>query len=127
MSREIPITAESVVSWSETPVATEVDREVVLMNVGRGRCYGLGETGSSVWRRLGSPIRVDDLCRELMLEYHADPEGLTKDVLSFAGEPAGRRAGQGHRVVGWRTRFRSLARAATPSAKPFWRQAVPPN
>jgi hypothetical protein len=83
MSREIPITAESVVSWSETPVATEVDREVVLMNVGRGRCYGLGETGTSVWRRLGSPIRVDDLCRELMLEYHADAEVLVRDVISL--------------------------------------------
>lgn len=83
MSREIPITVESVVSWSEAPVATEVDREVVLMNVGRGRCYGLGETGSSVWRRLGSPIRVDDLCRELMLEYQADAEMLRKDVLAL--------------------------------------------
>jgi hypothetical protein len=83
MSREMPITAASVVSWSDAPVATEVDREVVLMNVGRGRCYGLGDTGSSVWRRLGSPIRVDDLCRELMLEYHADPEMLTKDVLTL--------------------------------------------
>src|SRR6201995_4811836 len=83
MSREIPITAESVVSWNESPVATEVDREVVLMNVGRGRFYGLGETGSSVWRRLGSPIRVDDLCRELMLEYQADPEILVKDVITL--------------------------------------------
>jgi Coenzyme PQQ synthesis protein D (PqqD) len=83
MSREIPITAESVVAWSETPVATEVDREVVLMNVGRGRCYGLGETGSSVWRRLSSPIRVDDLCRELMLEYQADAEELVSDVLTL--------------------------------------------
>lgn len=83
MSREIPITAESVVSWSEAPVATEVDREIVLMHVGRGRCYGLGETGSSVWRRLGSPIRVDDLCRELMLEYRADPDALLSDVLTL--------------------------------------------
>src|ERR1700721_3181840 len=83
MSREIPITAESVVSWNDSPVATEVDREVVLMNVGRGRFYGLGETGSSVWRRLGSPIRVEDLCRELMLEYHADPVELVRDVLTL--------------------------------------------
>jgi Coenzyme PQQ synthesis protein D (PqqD) len=81
MSREIPITEESVVSWSGSPVATEVDREVVLMNVGRGRFYGLGETGSSVWRRLGSPIRVDDLCRELMLEDNADTEMLLSDVI----------------------------------------------
>jgi hypothetical protein len=83
MSREVPITAESLVVWSEIPVATEVDHEVVLMNVGRGRCYGLGETGSSVWRRLASPIRVDDLCRELLLEYRADREVLESDVLAL--------------------------------------------
>jgi hypothetical protein len=83
MSREVPITAESLVAWSEAPVATEVDHEVVLMNVGRGRCYGLGETGSSVWRRLASPIRVDDLCRELLLEYRAEREVLERDVLAL--------------------------------------------
>ena len=83
MSREQPITAESVVCWSDSQVATEVDREVVLMNVGRGRCYGLGESGSSVWRRLQSPIRVDDLCRELLLEYAADRESLTRDVIAL--------------------------------------------
>lgn len=83
MSRESPITAESVVRWSDAPVATEVDREVVLMNVGRGRCYGLGESGSAVWRRLSSPVRVDDLCRELMLAYAADPDVLRKDVIAL--------------------------------------------
>lgn len=83
MSREIPITAESIVRWSDAPVATEVDREVVLMNISRGRCYGLGETGSAVWRRLQSPIRVDDLCRELLLEYAADPEVLQQDVIAL--------------------------------------------
>jgi hypothetical protein len=83
MAQERPITIESIVSWSRNPVATEVDREIVLMNIGRGRCYGLGETGSSVWRRLHSPIRVDDLCRELLLEYNADPEELVKDVLAL--------------------------------------------
>ncbi len=83
MARESPITAESVVAWSDAPVATEVDREVVLMSVDRGRCYGLGETGSSVWRRLGSPIRVEDLCGELMLEYNADLAVLRQDVLAL--------------------------------------------
>lgn len=83
MAREVPITTESVVVWSEAPVATEVDREVVLMSVGQGRCYGLGETGSSVWRRLGSPIRVDDLCRELMLEYKVDVSLLQNDVVTL--------------------------------------------
>jgi Coenzyme PQQ synthesis protein D (PqqD) len=83
MTRELPITAESIVAWSAAPVATEVDREVVLMSVERGRCYGLGESGSSVWRRLESPIRVSDLCEELMLEYNADPAVLMHDVIAL--------------------------------------------
>ncbi len=83
MAAETSITAQSIVSWSDKPVATEVDREIVLMNIGRGRCYGLGETGSSVWRRMGSPIRVEDLCRELLLEYRADAAELEQDVLAL--------------------------------------------
>jgi hypothetical protein len=83
MARELPITPQSIVAWSAAPVATEVDNEVVVMSVERGRCYGLGESGSSVWRRLQSPIRVDDLCRELMLEYAADPDELMRDVLAL--------------------------------------------
>jgi hypothetical protein len=83
MSREHPITMESVVCWSQAPVATEVDREVVLMNVRRGRCYGLGESGSAVWRRLQSPIRVDDLCRELLLEYSTDLQTMSRDVITL--------------------------------------------
>jgi hypothetical protein len=83
MSREVPITAESLVAWSEIPVATEVDHEVVLRNAGRSRCYGLEKTGSSVWRRLASPIRVDDLCRELLLAYRADHDVLERDVLAL--------------------------------------------
>ena len=93
MYRESPITSESIVCWSETQVATEVDREVVLMNVGRGRCYGLGESGSAVWRRLRSPIRVDDLCGELMLEYGAvagrGPAKGARRAIGAAYESAG--------------------------------------
>jgi hypothetical protein len=36
-----------------------------------------------VWRRLASPIRVDDLCRELLLEYRAERDVLERDVLAL--------------------------------------------
>lgn len=77
------ITPDSIVTWSEEPVATEVDREVVLMNLARGRCYGLGEPGSDIWRRLREPIRVRDLCAALREEYDADAGLLASDVLSL--------------------------------------------
>jgi len=83
MSRETIITADSIVTWSTSPVAAEVDREVVLMNLARGCCYGLGETGSDVWRRLAAPVRVSSLCADLMQEYDADAGLLTHDVIAL--------------------------------------------
>ena len=76
------IHAESVVSWSSNAVATDVNGEVVLMNMERNRCYGLGSTGSQIWRLLSSPVRVCDLVSKLKDEYDA-PEGqIEADVVS---------------------------------------------
>ena len=59
------ISTDSIVCWSNAPVATEVNDEVVLMNLERDRCYGLGSTGSDIWRKLRSPIRVSELSSQL--------------------------------------------------------------
>jgi hypothetical protein len=72
---------ESIVCWSSAPVATEVNDEVVLMNLDRDRCYGLGSTGSDIWRRLKSPIRVAELSKELRDVYESAPGELEADVL----------------------------------------------
>ena len=71
------ISSDSIVCWSSAPVATEVNDEVVLMNLERDRCYGLGTTGSDIWRKLKLPIRVSDLSTELSQIYdvRARPSG----------------------------------------------------
>lgn len=76
------IDTNSVVSWSSSAVATDVNDEVVLMNMERNRCYGLGTTGSQIWRLLSCPIRVCDLISQLQNEYQ-DPKGqIEGDVVS---------------------------------------------
>jgi hypothetical protein len=77
----VPITLDSVVRWSEAPVATEVNGEVILMNLDRDNCYGLGTTGSDIWGRLRDPIRVSDLSRQLSEAYEAPPGQIESDVL----------------------------------------------
>lgn len=83
MTDKARITEDSVVQWQESPVSTEVDGEVVLMSLQRGRCYGLGETGTAVWRRMAQPVRVSDLLRDLATEYDADPLQVSRDVLEL--------------------------------------------
>jgi hypothetical protein len=77
----VEIGEESMVCWSAAPVATEVNGEVVLMNLDRDRCYGLGETGSEIWRRLAEPVRVSALAKQLRATYDAAPGELEADVM----------------------------------------------
>jgi Coenzyme PQQ synthesis protein D (PqqD) len=84
------ISQDSIVCWSGAPVATEVNDEVVLMNLERDRCYGLGSTGSEIWRKLSAPIRVSDLSAQLAEAYEAAPGQIEADLLrtlrEFAAE-----------------------------------------
>jgi hypothetical protein len=78
---EREIGRDTVVCWSGAPVATEVNDEVVLMNLDRDRCYGLGATGSDLWRRMRKPIQVSELWTQLQAEYEAEPGQIESDVL----------------------------------------------
>jgi hypothetical protein len=76
------IHGNSVISWSANAVATDVNDEIVLMNMERNRCYGLGSTGSDIWRKLGSPIRVSEVVSQLRNEYEAPEGSIEADVLT---------------------------------------------
>ncbi len=75
------VDAASVVQWSSKPISTAVGEEVVLMNLDRGRCYGLGPVGTDLWNKMSQPVRVTDLVDQLMREYAAEREVLERDVL----------------------------------------------
>ena len=87
---ELEIGQDSIVRWSPDAVATEVNDEVVLMNLERNRCYGLGSTGSDIWRKLREPIQVSDLLAQLRIAYDAPSGQIESDVLrtlrEFAAE-----------------------------------------
>jgi hypothetical protein len=86
--KEPEIGPSSVVHWSPAAVATEVDNEVVLMNLERDRCYGLGSTGSDIWRQLRDPIQVAELTAQLRGIYDSPPGQIESDVLRILTELA---------------------------------------
>jgi hypothetical protein len=86
MTKEPKIVRSSIVHWSSAAVATEVNHEVVLMNLDRDRCYGLGSTGSDIWRRLSMPIQVSALSTQLEAEYDSAPGQIESDVLKTLHE-----------------------------------------
>jgi hypothetical protein len=62
---------------TRNPAAIEatVGSEIVLMLIASGRCFGLGETGSAVWRHIEQPITLEETIVRLRQEYEA-PAGV---------------------------------------------------
>lgn len=74
------IEQDMLLARSATPVETTVGSEVVLMALQTGECYGLGDTGSEVWRKLAQPIRLSTLVGELREAYNAPDGVIEQDV-----------------------------------------------
>ena len=59
---------------------SDVDEEVVALDVNRGQCYGLNAVGSRVWRLLDTPRSLEDICSLLQEEYEVEPEACQAEV-----------------------------------------------
>ncbi len=75
------LSRDTIVQWSSSPVSATVGQEVVLMSLDRGRCYGLGLTGTALWQKMQEPVRVSELLVQLRQEYDVSSEELERDVL----------------------------------------------
>jgi len=71
------------VGWSSKQMASEINGEVVLLNIGLGRYYSLNDIGSRIWRMLETPRKVEDLCHLLTAKYKAESITVTSDVLAL--------------------------------------------
>jgi len=81
MSNTPFITLDSTVSQSKGQVSTEIDGEVVLMDVEKGSYYGMNPILSHIWKLIEQPTAVSALCAQLTKEYDVSGEECQKDVL----------------------------------------------
>jgi hypothetical protein len=84
--RVCPLSPAVVVVRSDGVIDAEIDNEVVALNIENGTCYGLNRIGSQIWRLLGAPIRISDLCSALLAEYTVEPAVCERQVLDLLEE-----------------------------------------
>lgn len=77
------LTANCVVVRSEQLLGSQVENELVMIDIESGRYYGLNPVATDIWERLASPIRIADLCTDLIERYAVDSALCEKDVLSL--------------------------------------------
>ena len=67
-------------------LATDVDGEMVLMNLERGFYYGLAGTARAIWDMLETPLHLEQLCSLLESKYAGPHEVIEADVRKFVAE-----------------------------------------
>jgi hypothetical protein len=64
-------------------LSTELDDELIMMDMESGRYLALNRVGAVIWRELTEPRKVDDLCRTLEERYLAPRGEIERDVLNL--------------------------------------------
>lgn len=61
-------------------IETEVDGEIVAVDVERGECFGFNATASRVWALSREPVAVSTLLVRLGEEFDVEPAECATDV-----------------------------------------------
>jgi hypothetical protein len=62
---------------------SEIDREIVALNIDTGVCYGLNAVGSRIWSLLARPVRISDICTVLVSEYDIELNTCETEVIGL--------------------------------------------
>ncbi|MGN6374534.1 MAG: PqqD family peptide modification chaperone [Sphingomonas sp.] len=76
---------DTVLSRPANLVASEIDGEMVILNVDSGYFFQLNQIGSRIWEALDTPMTVGALCRTMQGRFDVDPETCLGDVTAFVG------------------------------------------
>lgn len=74
---------DSTVSQSAGLVAADMDGQKVMLNIDKGKYYGLDDIGSRIWELIEKPRTVRELVAVLLQEYDVEDEICQRDVLAF--------------------------------------------
>lgn len=64
-------------------VEGQLDDNQIIMDIERGKYFGLNSLGRKIWELLESPLTLDEIINRLLSEYQVSEEICHKEVSSF--------------------------------------------
>ncbi len=86
MNRPAPIHLNTTVVQSENLLTSDLDGETVMMSLARSAYYGLDATAQRIWTLIAHPLRVADLCEQLIAEFAVERQTCERQVCAFLAE-----------------------------------------
>jgi Coenzyme PQQ synthesis protein D (PqqD) len=63
-----------------------LDGEMVLLDLGGGRYYGLNEVGSEAWQLISDGVTIGELTRHLLTQFDVEEARLRDDLGALVAE-----------------------------------------
>jgi hypothetical protein len=78
---DFAISGNTVLVVADGVISSDLNGEVVILNMKDGTYYGLGEVGHRVWELLREPVSVRNIHSVILNEYDVEPEQCEMDLL----------------------------------------------
>ena len=91
MGEDSPIHLQTRLVAAEDLVTSDLDGEIVMLDIESGKYHSLDAIGSRIWALLETPRSVAQICNLLMREYDVERPHCEADVLAFLNDLAGDR------------------------------------
>jgi len=80
------ISLDSQIDIPETLLCREIEGEAVLLELEKGRYYGLDPVGTRMFSLITRHRRLRPVHADLLAEYDVEAEALERDLLAFTAE-----------------------------------------
>ena len=77
------LSSSTIVARKAGLIESEIDREIVALNIDSGVCYGLNSVGSRIWGLLAKPLSISEICSILVTEYDVERDACEHDVVDL--------------------------------------------
>lgn len=77
------LTEDTPVVRADSAISTEIDGELVALDVTRGICYGLNRVGTRIWQLIETPRSAREIADILVPEFEVSTEVCTEQTLDL--------------------------------------------
>jgi len=86
IKKDYGIDLDTVILKNQEIDATELDGEVVMMNLDKGQYFMMNQVGSRIWGIIGEPIKVSKVIDTLLGEFEVESKECEETVVEFLGK-----------------------------------------
>lgn len=80
------LSMESVIVQNKNMDVSDLNGEMVMMNLEKGEYFVLNDTGSRIWNIISEPKTIKQIVSELLEEYSIDDDICRDNVLEYLGK-----------------------------------------